>query len=70
MQLYYHMYGSDLGELNIYQRRGLRTDDRIWGVRGEQGDVWHEALIDISGNCYQVGFSKGVFRVLQRFGHL
>ncbi|XP_031559470.1 MAM and LDL-receptor class A domain-containing protein 1-like [Actinia tenebrosa] len=54
MHFYYHMYGSDMGELNIYQRRGLRTDDRIWGARGEQGDVWHETLIDISGNCYQI----------------
>lgn len=54
LQLFYHLYGSQMGEIAIYQRRGLKTDDRVWGTKGEHGDIWNEALIDISGNCYQV----------------
>ncbi|EDO39437.1 predicted protein, partial [Nematostella vectensis] len=50
MQFYYHMYGHQIGTLNIYKRIGLKNLDRIWTLSGEQGQDWNEALISINGN--------------------
>lgn len=43
-----------MGRLNVYKREGMRSDDLLWTMSGDQGTDWHEALIDIGGACYQV----------------
>ena len=54
LQFYYSMYGRNMGTLNVYKREGVKNDDLIWSMSGNQGKDWYEALIDIGGACYQV----------------
>ncbi|XP_071506658.1 MAM and LDL-receptor class A domain-containing protein 1-like [Diadema antillarum] len=47
---YYHMYGDDIGELNVYLRNVTSPDlgRPIWSLAGTRGDVWRgaEAVIN------------------------
>ena len=43
-----------MGTLNVYKREGMRNDDLLWTISGNQGTDWHEALVEIGGACYQV----------------
>ena len=43
-----------MGTLNVYKREGVKNDDLIWSMSGNQGKEWHEALVDVGGACYQV----------------
>lgn len=54
LQFFYNMNGRRMGTLNVYKREGMRTDDLLWTMSGEQGTDWYEALVDIGGACYQV----------------
>jgi len=54
LQFFYNMNGRRVGTLNVYKREGMRSDDLLWTMSGEQGTDWHEALVDIGGACYQV----------------
>ena len=54
LQFFYHMNGKRMGRLNVYKREGMRSDDLLWTMSGDQGTDWHEALVDIGGACYQV----------------
>lgn len=56
LQFFYHMNGRRMGRLNVYKREGMRSDDLLWTMSGDQGTDWHEALIDIGGACYQIIF--------------
>jgi len=48
------MNGRRMGTLNVYKREGMRNDDLLWTMSGNQGTDWHEALVEIGGACYQV----------------
>ena len=54
LQFFYHMNGKRMGRLNVYKREGMRNDDLLWTMSGDQGTDWHEAVVDIGGACYQV----------------
>lgn len=54
LQFYYSMNGRGMGTLNVYKREGVKNDDLIWSMSGNQGKEWHEALVDVGGACYQV----------------
>ena len=54
LQFFYHMNGKRMGRLHVYKREGMRNDDLLWTMSGDQGTDWHEALVDIGGACYQV----------------
>ena len=54
LQFFYNMNGSRMGTLNVYKREGMRSDDLLWTMSGNQGTDWHEALVEIGGACYQV----------------
>lgn len=56
LQFYYTMYGRYMGYLNVYKREGMKNDDLIWTLSGNQGTEWHEAVVDIGGACYQIIF--------------
>ena len=54
LQFFYNMNGKRMGTLNVYKREGMRNDDLLWTMSGNQGTDWHEALVEIGGACYQV----------------
>ena len=58
LQFYYSMNGRRMGTLNVYKREGVKNDDLIWSMSGNQGNEWQEALVDMGGACYQVRMSS------------
>jgi len=51
----YHMYGAAMGTLNV----DVSTDNganwtNVWTLSGDQGNVWNEALIDLSTYTSQI----------------
>ena len=43
---WYHMYGSTMGSLNVYQEvNGHKIN--TWNVTGDQGDTWHRTALNI-----------------------
>lgn len=54
---YYHMYGRQIGTLNVYTK--TRSGDVIeaaWRAYGNQGNVWIQALLDIPKKLARAGF--------------
>lgn len=53
MEFFYHMFGTDIGELNIY-RKESKSDfgviRRIWHMAGDQKNKWKDAIINIKHN--------------------
>ena len=56
MQFYYHMYGNDMGSLNIYIRNPVtKVKSKIFTKSGNQGDQWYLGTVTIATVCkYQV----------------
>ena len=47
LRFWYHMYGADIGTLNVYVRQtSLRSPS--WTKSGTQGNRWRSAEVDIS----------------------
>lgn len=47
LRFWYHMYGADIGTLNVYARQtSLRKPS--WSKSGTQGNIWKSAEVDIS----------------------
>lgn len=62
-RFFYHMYGRDIGSLDVsLQRQDVKINDRVmlWRRKGEQGNRWKNASIDIgsSGGEFQVGMQS------------
>eukprot|EP00118_Oscarella_pearsei_P003168 m.13253 g.13253 ORF g.13253 m.13253 type:complete len:3799 (+) comp24600_c0_seq1:127-11523(+) len=68
MVFYYHMYGADIGTLNVYSRpkEGSVNINQIFSRSGDQGDSWQKAQIDLptTTSPYQI-----VFDVVQGSGY-
>ncbi|XP_066566439.1 uncharacterized protein LOC136753963 [Amia ocellicauda] len=48
LQFWYHMYGvGDAMGLNVYYLE-IRKAVRIWSKKGNQGDMWHKAQVEIT----------------------
>ena len=45
---YYHMYGKDIGELNIYENSVKRQETLIWSRAGSVDRNWHKAVITVN----------------------
>jgi len=50
LTFYYHMYGEDMGTLNVYQTYGNNAKSSplgqpLWTLSGDQGDQWHVAQV-------------------------
>ena len=43
-KFYYHMYGADMGELNVYIKESYATT-LVWKLNGEQGNAWKQATV-------------------------
>jgi hypothetical protein len=44
---WYHMYGSNIGTLNVYRRERNQLGAVVWSMSSNQGNVWHVAQISI-----------------------
>lgn len=56
LQFYYHMYGEDIGTLNVYLNGSL-----IWSLTGERGNLWLRANVELNlaeaaGLIFQISF--------------
>ncbi|XP_063426135.1 delta and Notch-like epidermal growth factor-related receptor [Mytilus trossulus] len=58
LKFQHHMYGADMGTLNVYQGSSL-----IWNKTGDQGDQWHLAEISLQANSFSS--SKISFEAVQ-----
>ena len=48
---YYHMYGDDIGSLNLYlvsDPPPYEYDNPIWGLSGNQGNKWQKGEVNIT----------------------
>lgn len=51
LQFYYHMYGSDMGTLNVYTRTGNANGNPIWRKTGNQGNRWLKAQVTVTSQA-------------------
>lgn len=55
LQFFYHMKGSNLGTLNVYQKFKIKKRDRVWAASGDHGEDWNEVVLNLgTKSCYQV----------------
>ncbi|XP_054764481.2 MAM and LDL-receptor class A domain-containing protein 1-like [Lytechinus pictus] len=50
LEFWYHMYGSHIGQLNVYLKNhdGTLPNKPVWSLSGNQGNVWHRASFVIN----------------------
>ncbi|OQY25940.1 MAG: hypothetical protein B6244_14545, partial [Candidatus Cloacimonetes bacterium 4572_55] len=58
LRYWYHMYGGGMGSLSVDVYYNGSWNNDVNTISGDQGDVWHEAVIDLSpfGGNIQVRF--------------
>ncbi|MBL4703937.1 MAG: S8 family serine peptidase [Flavobacteriales bacterium] len=54
LSFWYHMDGSDMGELAIDVFNGVTYDTDLWTISGDQGGAWIEATVDLSAYAGQI----------------
>ena len=55
IQFWYHMYGSDIGNLSIYLKTN-QSETVVWTLSGNQGDQWRFGQTALnSRDAYKVG---------------
>lgn len=47
LMFWYHMYGSGIGRLNVYIKRGNSLGTKTWTAAGNQGNRWLRAMITV-----------------------
>ena len=54
-----HMFGSGIGELNVYVNQGSKDMKKIWSLSGDAGNNWYMGQAPISSiQPYKVSKSK------------
>lgn len=77
---WYHMYGSNIGTLNVYAKRGNRLGAPQWTKSTDQGNKWNKAQVTINNgrrsravqvnrmgvfeNIYLCNFTKNALYIL------
>ncbi|XP_070534302.1 MAM and LDL-receptor class A domain-containing protein 1-like isoform X2 [Ptychodera flava] len=60
LRFWYHMYGADIGEFNVYQKRSSYLGNAIWSKGLAMGNVWLYANVTLANSgiamAYQVVF--------------
>ena len=52
IEFIYHMSGKDIGWLKVYHVTDGGLETLLWGVTGDQGDVWKIVLINLLDSNY------------------
>lgn len=47
-QFWYHMYGQDIGQLNVYIKTNANLSNALWTRSGNRGNVWKITQISIT----------------------
>lgn len=47
-RFYYHMYGTGIGQLSLYVAESGQPERSVWMKSGDQGDMWHRAVVPFS----------------------
>ena len=52
LQFWYHMFGTDIGTLNVIQKTGPgnRSEILLWTLKGQQGNKWLNGRVSLSKN--------------------
>lgn len=48
ISFWYHMYGTNIGTLNVYTAQGGNNGSPVWGRQRNQGNRWNLAQISIN----------------------
>lgn len=63
LMFWYHMYGSGIGRLNIYIKRGQSLGTPAWTMSGNQGNRWLRGMLTVKSPNLQwkvhIRFFKG-----------
>eukprot|EP00057_Strongylocentrotus_purpuratus_P007164 XP_011661638.1 PREDICTED: MAM and LDL-receptor class A domain-containing protein 1-like [Strongylocentrotus purpuratus] len=54
--LYFHMYGQDVGTLNILTQNADATSTIVTSLAGDQGNQWYSTAFEITSNGYEIVF--------------
>jgi hypothetical protein len=55
LAFWYHMYGAAMGTLSVeVSADGCNNWETVWSLTGDQGNLWNEVNIDLSGYSGQV----------------
>ena len=58
LQFWYHMHGSDIGNLSVYLKTN-QSESLVWRLSGENGNRWRFGQTALnSPNYYKVSYSK------------
>ena len=64
---WYHMYGSGIGQLNIFVNStvagGRRREQLIWRLSGNQGNVWRRAAVAVGAAASAAAARARTYRV-------
>ena len=50
-QFWYHMYGQDIGTLNVYTKTASSTRSLAWTRTGNRGNMWKIAQFTVKGTA-------------------
>ena len=51
-QFWYHMYGKDIGSLNVYTKtKSSSTKNLVWNRSGDRGNLWKVAQFTVKGTA-------------------
>lgn len=68
LQFWYHMWGPNIGYLQVYYRRNSR-DKQLFNIFGNQGNQWKQGMVDIPkcANDFQVSGFRLLNKPLLQF---
>ena len=51
LRFWYHMYGSQMGTMNIYlSKNGSLPGTKVWSLSGNQGNQWSSGTVAVKSN--------------------
>ncbi|CAL8279708.1 unnamed protein product [Lota lota] len=66
LHFYYHMYGQDIGGLQVVLKTGSRSTP-LWWLSGDQGDHWHHGEVLVARTPHEFSI---LFEAARSFSHL